>query len=268
MLAILDGGTYYHTEAIHGARYRARFDRVLYAPELGAGALAGIAMLIVPDRLHPSLLRYHRPLFLDFLARGGTLAVFGETQAHTWAPGVEWNFRPTNYWWWLEQGATPMQRVVRPEHEIFRHMRASDITWHFHGVLDPPAGAEKVIVVETGSDDDGGTILYDDRITTAGRLIVTTLDPFYHHGSHFMPATTRFLDGFLRWAADTAGGGTPQAAATAIVTKRRLDPSATTAQASQDPQRPNPSPRPSPRHPCPDSGTATIPSTPVRRRHA
>ena len=37
-------------------------------------------------------------------------------------------------------------------------------------------------------------------MTTAGRLIVSTLDPFYHHGSNFMPATTRFLDGFLPWA--------------------------------------------------------------------
>ena len=32
------------------------------------------------------------------------------------------------------------------------------------------------------------------------RLIVSTLDPFYHHGSNFMPATTKFLDGFLPWA--------------------------------------------------------------------
>jgi len=36
-------------------------------------------------------------------------------------------------------------------------------------------------------------------VTTGGQMILTTLDPFYHHGSHFMPATTRFLDGFLPW---------------------------------------------------------------------
>jgi hypothetical protein len=29
--------------------------------------------------------------------------------------------------------------------------------------------------------------------------MVATLDPFYHHGSFFVPATTRFLDGFLAW---------------------------------------------------------------------
>jgi|TARA_R100000908_G_C3643589_1_gene78648 hypothetical protein len=46
---------------------------------------------------------------------------------------------------------------------------------------------------------DLGSVLYDDTVTTPGRMIVTTLDPMYHHGSHFMPATTRFLDGFLPW---------------------------------------------------------------------
>ena len=40
-------------------------------------------------------------------------------------------------------------------------------------------------------------ILYIDEVTMSGRMIVTSLDPFYHHASHFMPATARFLDGFL-----------------------------------------------------------------------
>jgi hypothetical protein len=30
-------------------------------------------------------------------------------------------------------------------------------------------------------------------------VLATTLDPCYHHGSHFMPATTHFLKGFLAW---------------------------------------------------------------------
>ena len=57
-----------------------------------------------------------------------------------------------------------------------------------------PEGATSLIdVAGTGS------VLYDDCATTPGRMIVTALDPMYHHGSHFMPATTRFLDGFLPW---------------------------------------------------------------------
>ncbi|MCK6449569.1 MAG: hypothetical protein L6R19_01720 [Alphaproteobacteria bacterium] len=207
-LAILHGGTYYHAEAILGARYRDRFERVIYAPDLKPGDLDGVGVLIVPDRLNPSLLRRHRPLLLGHLARGGTLVVFAETQAHAWVPGVDWTFRPTNFWWWRQQGATPAQRVVRPDHELFRFVDPAATIWHFHGVLRPPPGAEALMVVppEPGGRDDGGCLLYDDRVSTKGRLIVSTLDPFYHHGSHFMPATTRFLDGFLPWAQAVARG--------------------------------------------------------------
>jgi hypothetical protein len=57
-----------------------------------------------------------------------------------------------------------------------------------------PEGAEILAVNESGKP-----ILYIDEVSTAGRMILTSLDPFYHHGSYFMPAATRFLDGFLAW---------------------------------------------------------------------
>jgi hypothetical protein len=47
--------------------------------------------------------------------------------------------------------------------------------------------------------DDGAAVFYVDRVSAPGTLIVTTLDPLYHYGAHFMPATERFLDGFLPW---------------------------------------------------------------------
>lgn len=229
-LAILEGGTYYHEAAIRGPRYRDAFDRILYAPELRAADLEGVRLLIVPDRVNPALLRRLRPLLLGHLARGGTLVVFGENRAETWAPGVEWSFRPTNFWWWLERGAEPAQRIAAPDHELFRFVPPADTVWHFHGVLHPPKGAVSLIdlpATEPGGEVDGGpgseadggpargvasagSLLYDDRVTTAGRLIISTLDPFYHHGSNFMPATTRFLDGFVPWARHAADRMAPQ----------------------------------------------------------
>src|SRR5262249_51191465 len=49
------------------------------------------------------------------------------------------------------------------------------------------------------STDDGGAVLYLDRVSSRGTMLVTSLDPLYHYGSYFMPATERFLDGFLPW---------------------------------------------------------------------
>ncbi len=205
-LAVLDGGTYYHHETIYAPRYRDTFDRAIYMPDLTAADLEDVTVLIVPDRSHPELLRRHRGLFGAFLDRGRTLAVLGENAAETWAPGVVWTSRPTNFWWWLEPGAEPPQHLVRPDHELFRFVAFRDSIWHFHGILHPPAGAETLIAVAADPEgrDGGGALLYDDRVSTPGRLVVATLDPFYHHGSHFMPATTRFLDGFLPWARELA----------------------------------------------------------------
>jgi hypothetical protein len=202
-LAVLDGGTYYHDEAIRGARLGDRFDRVIYAPELSAGDLADCDAVIVADRIHPATLRRKRQALLGYLGGGGTLIVLGENRAHEWAPGVVWSFRPTNFWWWLEEGADPGIRVASAEHELFSYVRASDLVWHYHGLLTPPAGATSLVDVTAQGDPQGkgGSILYDHRGIAGGvgRMIVSTLDPFYHHGSFFMPAASRFLQGLLDW---------------------------------------------------------------------
>lgn len=50
--------------------------------------------------------------------------------------------------------------------------------------------------------EEGGSVLYLDQVSVARTLLLTTLDPFYHFGSYFVPATERFLDGFLPWVAE------------------------------------------------------------------
>ncbi len=216
-LAILDGGTHYHHEAIRGERYRHHFDRIIYAPDLTAADLEDVHVLIVPDRIDPTLLRRHQALLLNFLERRRTLVVLGCNEVETWVPGARWMFRPLNYWWWLDRAAVPVQRLCAPEHELFTYLPFEDTIWHFHGVLFPPAGAKALVAVpgDPENDDPGGALIYEDRVTTPSRLLVSTLDPFYHHGSHFMPAATRFLDGFLAWA-----GASSLAASSRSLTKR------------------------------------------------
>jgi hypothetical protein len=56
----------------------------------------------------------------------------------------------------------------------------------------------------------GEALLYVDRISTPGTVVVSTLDPISHYGGYFMPATGRFLDAFLPWAAETSMELTPR----------------------------------------------------------
>jgi hypothetical protein len=193
-IAIIDGGTSYHHRALHGGRYRRFFSEIIYVRDLAATPLDRFDAVIVPDRTHPGILRAAKPQIATYLAQGGTIAALGETQSHTWLPGVTWDHRPTNFWWWKNPGETLGLYPAAPDHSLFDHLELAHATWHYHGVFTVPAGARSLIGVE-----NDGSVLYEDTATTAGRMIISSLDPFYHYGSYFMPITEKFLDGFLEW---------------------------------------------------------------------
>lgn len=108
---------------------------------------------------------------------------------------MDWIFIPSKRCRDLRStGATLGLYSARPEHPLFRHLSIRQASWHYHGVFTPPAGAQTLIGVE-----DDGAVLYEDTVSIPGHLVISSLDPFYHYGSYFMPATARFLDGFLAW---------------------------------------------------------------------
>ncbi|EKR8080046.1 hypothetical protein P9I23_000647 [Campylobacter fetus] len=67
--------------------------------------------------------------------------------------------------------------------------------WHYHDGYEPMNGAISVIEHKIQKK----TIFLDNKDYYGGRLILTSLDPFYHHGSFFMPNATKFAEAFLRY---------------------------------------------------------------------
>jgi hypothetical protein len=205
LIAALNPGAAYHCDALEGPRYARFFDRLIRPEAFDAAALADAGTLIVPCRTHPERLKPHWPLFAEFLAGGGTLVAMGETFQEHWIPGVRFHSLETNYWWWLEPGADLGMRLASPAHPLLVGFSKRHVTWHQHGWYDLPHGAEALVV-----DRDGNAHAYVDETSFGGTLLVTSLDPFYHHGSGFMPSTTLFLDAFLpalRAWTDRAGAG-------------------------------------------------------------
>ncbi|HYZ08024.1 MAG TPA: hypothetical protein VE709_05390 [Pseudonocardiaceae bacterium] len=199
-LAAVYGGSAPHHRAITTPKYaRHLTGGTVYLPELPDTDLTGLDGLVVPERLHHGLLEAGAKRVLDLLDAGGTVIAFsGGEPLPDFLPGVRWEHRPTNFWWWLEPGASLGLQTPDPNHSLFLHLGLRDCTWHYHGVLSPPDEAEVLVELPTGE-----ALLYVDRASTPGTLIVSTLDPLSHYGSHFMPATERFLDGFLPWASGT-----------------------------------------------------------------
>lgn len=190
-LAVLDAGTYYHHRTIYEPRYRDFFDEIIYTRDLPEADLSGVDTLLVSCRTDPSVLRPRREQIADFLANGKTVVAMGSTGHPDWLPNVNWTDTPTNFWWWKEGGEIGL-KLATPDHPLFNRLSLADVTWHYHGYFQVPDGAQSLVDV-----GDLGSIFYEDTVSTPGCLLITSLDPMYHHGSYFMPATTRFLDGFL-----------------------------------------------------------------------
>jgi hypothetical protein len=195
-LAALYGGSAQHHRSLHEPKYHQYFAEIIYLRDLAAHDLTAFDGLLIPERLHAPTMRAVAPHIMDMLIRGGTVIAFGE-QPDPWLPGICWEYRPTNFWWWRDPSARSRRVAVNPAHPFFRAVPLEAATWHQHGVFLPPEGAETVIATE-----DGAAVLYIDRVTTPGTLRVTSLDPMWHFASYFMPATERFLDKFLPWSVE------------------------------------------------------------------
>ena len=195
-IAVIYSGNAPHNRTFNIPKYRKYIEKLIYLPDFNEESLDGIDALIVPSQLNGKLLLASKQKIHDFAENGGIIAVFGP-QPWDWLPNQNWEDRETNFWWWLEKDAKSGLVLSAPEYGLFDYITLDDATWHQHGVFWPPAGARKLICTE-----DGGAVMYVDKVSTQGTWLITTLDPDYHFGSYFMPATERFLDGFFPWLAE------------------------------------------------------------------
>lgn len=209
-IAVLDDGSSYHHFTLTDPGLSPFWDRRVRLRGMTEADLAGFDTVVVPCRANPERLAAAAPLLQAVLDRGDRLVVMGETEPETWLPGIARTPMPTNFWWWLEKDGDLGLSLVAPDHPLFGHIDLAAATWHLHGRFAPPEGA--VSLIDTR---EGGSILYEDRVSWPGTLLITSLDPVYHHGSFFMPAASRFLKGFwayLRASADAPSDSPPQPA--------------------------------------------------------
>jgi len=187
-------GAYYHIESFESPRFAGYFDRLVRPEDLGSVDLHAFNVVLIPCRTPADRMEASKEQLLAYLDQGGTIVATGESESQRFLPGIAFTPQPTNFWWWLTPGADLGVRIAAPDHPLFARLTQRDVTWHLHGWFDPPEGVQVLAV-----NGEGKPILYIDEVTTRGRMVITSLDPFFHHGSHFMPATTRFLEGFLPW---------------------------------------------------------------------
>jgi hypothetical protein len=187
------------------ADYSAYLDGQLYLRTLDRVDLTEYRALVVPDFSNQKLLRLHARQINDYLAQGGFLIAFEPNRIDQWLDVVKVPFfeRETENWkWWMVPGGRLEVYQPEPKHPMAKAISVAAMSWHFFGAFRFVDGATPILNL----DNDEGCIMYDQRLAGGGRLIVSSLDPHSHHGRGFMPATTRFLNGFYPWLkAETAG---------------------------------------------------------------
>lgn len=187
-------GAFYHIESLESERYSKYFDKLVRPENLADVRLEDFNVVLIPCRAPADRMIPLKAQLQAYLDQGGTIVATGESRSDLWLPGIEFTGQPTNFWWWLEKDGDLGVRVAKPAHSLFDYLSQKDVTWHLHGWFTVPEGGEVLAV-----NAEGNPILYVDEVTTKGKMVITSLDPFYHHGSRFMPATTQFLNGFLPW---------------------------------------------------------------------
>ncbi len=196
-IGAIDAGSSYHAFTFAG-RYADRIATRLEPEGIAWDRLATLEALLVACRTPPRRLVPHATTLARWVERGGLLVVLGETRPDLWLEDVRFAPCPTDFSWWLRPGADLGIEIVAPSHPLFCRIDRAALTWHVHGHLEGGPGDRPLVVQR-----DRGCILMERR-RGAGRVLITTLDPVYHHGSFFMPATTRFLDGLFAWLVEGA----------------------------------------------------------------
>ncbi|MCQ1957776.1 hypothetical protein NNX39_14875 [Arthrobacter sp. zg-Y826] len=174
----------------------------VYLPDADPAVLADLDVVIVSDRLHQGQLARFVPAILAALQDPAkTVIVLGENKVEQWLPGVGYSFRPTVFWMW-RTGEDNGTRLRLPEDPMWEFLTPWSVSWHHHGLLHPRPGARSLVVMEEDGVESG-SLLYVDEVNQPARLLVTTMDPVYHHGSGFMPGASQLLYSLLRWVTAT-----------------------------------------------------------------
>lgn len=171
----------------------------VYLPDADPLELEMLDVVIVGDRLHPGQRARFEPALRAVLNDPTkNVIVLGENTVEQWLPSLSYTFRPTVFWAW-RTGTDNGTRLRLPEDPLWDYFTKRAMDWHHHGLLHPPLGSRSLVTMEEEGAEIG-TILFVDEVNQPARLLVTTMDPVYHHGSGFMPGATQLLYSLLRWA--------------------------------------------------------------------
>lgn len=142
----------------------------------------------------------------DFLNDKKVVISFGEIPRN-WLPGSQWggvtpeDDGPLRICRYIIGSSGNKLHDIETRHELFEGIENHDLHWHkgatgwcCHGHLIPPAGSEVLVINEAGA-----TMMYLDRNTTAGTMLISSQLDAMCHAYHGVEGAKKLLDNCLVW---------------------------------------------------------------------
>lgn len=193
-IVALDCGSQFHLISLHREPFKKYLEKTIYLPELKKSDLDEAEILVVSDCSSIKQILDHKNLIYEFLNSAKVVVVLGRNEAETWLDGVSKIDLECNFWWWLDKKSSINIEPLVKDYELFKYAKFNDLVWHYHDGYELE-GALNVIA----NKDNGASVFLDKKDYFGGRLILTSFDPFFHHGNFFMPNATKFGSAMLKF---------------------------------------------------------------------
>lgn len=167
------------------------FIELLYVHDLASARLERFGGLIVPFQNDHEAIAAHQPALDALLARGGRIAVFGDS-SH-WIDAV-WEDRPVDNHWWAEHPDRPPVAHTDFSHPLFAGLSERQACWHHHGVYTRIPDAARVL-----QRTAAGEVICWESTARGGHLLAATQDPIVEHGVQQIAHLDHFVDHLIEW---------------------------------------------------------------------
>ncbi|MDY3245382.1 hypothetical protein [Campylobacter sp.] len=194
----LNSGSSFHINSLTKGILSKELYKIPYLKELCKNDVKDADILWVSCTSPVDLLIEKKRIFIDYLQDGKTLVVTGRNDPHLWLEGIEEVQLPFNFWWWLDKNEQIDALKDDENAKIFNYIDFKDMLWHFHNGYKKLPNSSSAIKYK-----------YDDKISIfqeasymGGKLILSSLDPLFHHGSFFMPNATKLAIAMIKYLKD------------------------------------------------------------------
>ena len=190
-IGLIFNGVWSHYAMATAPKYRDIY-KLIYVYDLDDAAVEGLDALVIPFQSNQPELVARKQVIYTFLGRGKKVFVEGDSTAD-WLD-AQWEDRPVNNYWWVENPDKPPVSETNYDHPIYQGLTPRQACWHTHGVYTRIP--EQADVVQASPEGD---VISWETTRYGGTLFATTLDPIVEHGVQQISHLDNDVDRMTEW---------------------------------------------------------------------